>query len=411
MNAAPDHISQQVHAVLDRMAGDLPALGIAVSGGGDSVALMHLLADWAQGRRIAVATVDHALRPESRAEADAVAALAAALDLPHDILTWQHGGAITGNVMAKARAARQDLLAQWAGRNDLPVIALGHTADDQAETLAMRLNRGAGIDGLASMPVLRQSHHIHWLRPMLGITRRDLREWLSLRRIRWIDDPSNDNSDYERVRIRTALQDSAWQITALADSAAHLQDARAALAHYAWQSCAGGSFENGRIDLPLAPFLAAPSEIRRRVLVAASRWITGQPYPPRRGTVMHALAAVSEGRRATLDGALLHPRSTSLRILREPAAAARARTGWDTWDNRWRISGLQKGQIVASPSAANLAELNRRDSGLSHEEALASPAIFADGRLVAAPLLQPQAPYRASPLRTATDFRRLVLAH
>ena len=156
-----------IHAALDRLAGDLPAMGIAVSGGGDSVALMHMVAEWARGRRIMVATVDHGLRPESAAEARQVSRAARALGLPHATLLWQRGTE-TGNLMANARDARLRLLSGWAQRNNLSAVALGHTADDQAETLLMRLARGSGIDGLASMAEWRDRFGIRWLRPMLG---------------------------------------------------------------------------------------------------------------------------------------------------------------------------------------------------------------------------------------------------
>ena len=140
----------RIRSALDRLAGDLPALGLAVSGGGDSIALMHVAAEWAQGRRIMVATVDHGLRDGSAAEAEEVARAARALGLSHAVLLWRRDTQV-GNLMAQARDARLRLLSGWARRNDLPAVALGHTADDLAETLLMRLARGSGVDGLSAM--------------------------------------------------------------------------------------------------------------------------------------------------------------------------------------------------------------------------------------------------------------------
>ncbi|MDB6176426.1 tRNA lysidine(34) synthetase TilS [Paracoccus sp. Z330] len=401
----------RVRANLDRLAGSSPALGVAVSGGGDSVALMHMIARWRINRRVQVATVDHGLRPESRAEADTVARQAADLGLRHDILTWQRPVTGSGNLMAEARKARLHLLSHWAKANDLAMIALGHTADDQAETLVMRLDRGAGVDGLAAMAPARQAHGTIWLRPMLDVTRDDLRDWLQAEHLDWIDDPSNENDDYERVRVRKVLRSSGWQIARIAESAANLREVRSALSYYALQTCADANFANAAVDLDVVAFHDAPAEIRRRILIAATRWVTGAPYPARRATVSHAMDAVNAGKRVTLDGVLIHPRGDRLHIIREPAAALRAAAGRTTWDGRWRITDLPAHLRISALGLRNLSGLNWRDHGLSHDEAIASPAIYDRNQLIEAPLLQPQGAFRVTPLRSATDFRSLVMAH
>ena len=111
-DAVPGDVRARAFAALDGLAGDARGLGIALSGGGDSVALMHLAAEWAaaRGRSLATATVDHGLRPESAAEAVAAGFAAAQLGLPHQVLRWQAGGG-SGNLMANARQARLALLA------------------------------------------------------------------------------------------------------------------------------------------------------------------------------------------------------------------------------------------------------------------------------------------------------------
>lgn len=401
----------RVHPALDRLTGDMPALGIAVSGGGDSVALMHIVAEWAHGRRIMVATVDHGLRPESADEARQVAQAAHALGLSHTTLLWE-GRTDGGNLMAKARDARLRLLAGWAQHNDLPAVALGHTADDQAETLLMRLSRGSGIDGLASMAERREAQGICWLRPMLGVARQDLRDWLRTRDIPWIDDSSNENTDFERVRIRQAIHAMGLDIHALASAAGHIRQARDALSHYALDAARDAVARDGSLCLSRNAFQEAPPEIRRRLIVAACRWITGTDYPPRRNTVLHALAAIQSGRRVTLDGALIEPRGDRIRLFRETAAALRAPDVQNgIWDNRWKISGLRPGQHVAALGLGHVAQVEWRLSGLAWDEAAASPAVWEGTRLVAAPVVNPQAPYEMTPLRIASDFRGLVMAH
>ena len=246
----------RIHAALDRLAADMPALGVAVSGGGDSVALMHMAADWARGRRIMAATVDHGLRPDSAAEARQVGRAARALGLSHATLLWQRGTE-AGNLMASARDARLRLLSGWAQRNGLSAVLLGHTADDQAETLLMRLGRGSGIDGLASMAEWRDAFGTRWLRPMLGAGRQELRDWLAARGIGWTDDPSNENEDFDRIRIRKAIAATGLDVAALARAAGHIGEARDALSHYAAHAARDAVIRNGSLTLP-RPLIRTP---------------------------------------------------------------------------------------------------------------------------------------------------------
>ncbi|TJZ90741.1 tRNA lysidine(34) synthetase TilS [Paracoccus gahaiensis] len=401
----------RILAALDRLAGDLPALGLAVSGGGDSIAMMHVAAEWARGRRLMVATVDHGLREGSAEEADEVARAARALGLPHAILLWRRDTQ-QGNLMAQARDARLRLLSGWAQRNELPAVALGHTANDLAETLVMRLARGSGIDGLAAMAEWRDAFGMRWLRPMLGAGRADLRDWLSARGIGWIDDPTNDNADYDRVRARQAIASLGLDVSGLARSAGHIGDARDALSAYAALVSKEAEAERGSLTLSRAALREAPPEIRRRILVAACRWVTGGDYPPRRATLLHALEAVMAQGRVTLDGAMISPTATGLRVTREAAAAQRAGATTDKiWDRRWTIGGLAPGQHVAALGFDALSRLPWRDSGLLRDEAAASPAIWQGEALVAPLLLREAAAWTIRPLRGAADFRRLVKAH
>ena len=407
--AGPD---ARIRAALDRLAGDLPALGLAVSGGGDSVALLHVAADWARGRRLMVATVDHGLRPESAAEARQVADAAHALGLPHATLPWRRETE-AGNLMAGARDARLRLLSDWARENGLPAVALAHTADDQAETLLMRLARGSGIDGLAAMAEWRDAFGMRWLRPMLGTGRAELRDWLRGRGIGWIDDPGNEREEFERIRIRNAIAATGLDVAALARAAAHIGEARDALAHYAAHVASGAEAGQGSLALPRRDFADAPAEIRRRLLVAACRWITGADYPPRRAALLHGLAALASGSRVTLDGAIIDPCGDRIRFAREPAAALRAADLREDglWDRRWHVAGLRPGQHVAALGMEALAQVPWRPSGLRRDEAAASPAVWQQGRLIAAPLLRGGAPVAIRPARGATDFRMMVMAH
>lgn len=407
----PANPADRIHAALDRLAGDAPALGLAVSGGGDSVALMRIAREWAGDRRLMVATVDHGLRPGSAAEAARVRDWSRDLHLPHEVLSWQRESQ-TGNLMAQAREARMRLLSDWARRHGLAAVLLGHTADDQAETLMMRLARGSGVDGLSAMSEAREAMGMRWLRPMLRVQRAELRDWLRERGIDWIDDPSNDNSDFDRVRFRQAIQTLQLDVSALARTATHMQEARDALCHAALSLSKDAVIARGRLILSGRSFGKAPQEIRRRLLVAACRWVTGADYPPRRNTVLHALQAIELGNRVTLDGTMIDPAADRIRIAREPAAALRAPDATaGIWDNRWNINSLPDGHHIAALGTDSLGQTSWRQSGLPRDEAAASPALWLGEQLVAAPLLRPHPGLRISPTRDAADFRRLVLAH
>ncbi|SIQ38377.1 tRNA(Ile)-lysidine synthase [Paracoccus thiocyanatus] len=406
-----DPVAARVHAALDRLAGDQPVLGIALSGGGDSTALMHLAHGWGRARLLA-ATVDHGLRPGSADEARQAGLAAAALDIPHETLCWTRQGG--GNLMAAARSARLRLLGDWARRHGLSAVLLGHTLDDQAETLLMRLGRGAGVDGLSAMAPARAALGVTWLRPLLEVGRAELRQWLAARDLRWSDDPSNDNADFQRVRLRQALSTLDLPMQQLAQSAANLAMARDALCEFAILLAQGAQCRAGSLALPLDAFRTAPPEIRRRLLVAGLRFVGGGDYPPRRQPVMHALAVLQGGGRLTLDGVIAETRADRLWLIREPAAAARSQAGMGGdahWDRRWQIRGLQPGQQVRALGHAPLAGLDWRLAGLTRDEAAASPGIWAGERLIAAPVLQPTCGYGAKPLRGAAEFRALLYMH
>ncbi|MFZ1511709.1 MAG: tRNA lysidine(34) synthetase TilS, partial [Tabrizicola sp.] len=210
----------------------LPAdkmIGVALSGGGDSTALLHLCL--AAGFRVEAVTVDHRLRADSAAEAAAVGEWCRVLGVRHEIRVWEHG-AVEGNLMDQARRARMALIAGWAEARGIGVVALGHTRDDVAETVLMGLSRAAGIAGLSGMRREFDAGRVRVHRPLLDAGREELRAWLRGQGIRWVDDPTNENDRFTRVKARKALAALApLGITAerLAEVAGHLAQAQAAL--------------------------------------------------------------------------------------------------------------------------------------------------------------------------------------
>ena len=208
-------------------------LGLAVSGGPDSIALL-LLAHAALPGQIAIASIDHGLRPEAAGEIALVERIAAERGIPFTPLTVTLA---PGNVQARAREARYTALAQWAQAEGLGAVATAHHADDQAETLLMRLNRGSGLAGLAGVRAASQieGSAVRLVRPLLGWRKAELAALVAAAGITPASDPSNTNLDFERVRMRARLTEVAdWlDPTGLAASAAHLAESWQAIDWYA----------------------------------------------------------------------------------------------------------------------------------------------------------------------------------
>jgi tRNA(Ile)-lysidine synthase len=184
-----------------------PHLAVAVSGGADSMALALLTHAWARARGgyITALHVDHALRPESADEARLTGGRLAALDIPCVVLTWEHE-TVTGNVQEEARHARYRLVRAWCRDNAVLHLLTAHHAGDQAETVAMRALRGAGIEGLSAMPLVKFFPECRHIRPLLGATHAELVAVLREKNVAWIEDPSNQNTDFDRIKIRRILQ-------------------------------------------------------------------------------------------------------------------------------------------------------------------------------------------------------------
>ncbi len=190
-----------------------PTIAVAVSGGGDSMALTILLAEWLAARdgRLIGLTVDHGLRAGSGVEAAQVASWFADRGLAHEILTWSGGKPTTG-VQAAARQARYDLMERVCRQRGIAMLALAHTLDDQLETVLMRRCAGSGADGLAGMAARRETRRVTLLRPLLGIRHRRLLDYLNARNVSWLEDPSNRDARFARVGVRRTLAE--WAKTA-----------------------------------------------------------------------------------------------------------------------------------------------------------------------------------------------------
>jgi len=418
-----------VAAALDRhLPTDPVRIGVAVSGGGDSMGLLLLLADAvaARGGVLQAATVDHGLRPGSAQEATLVADTAARLGIAHDTLHWRDGEGVgwdgRGNLQARARAARLGALRGWAAAHGLGHVCLGHTMDDQAETVLMRLARGSGVDGLAGMAAARRdaAGGPVWLRPLLGVRRAALRTLLRDRGLRWAEDPSNADTRFDRVRARAALADPVLAgldvptLAATADRMAAARDVLWQAARAAADGCA--TADHGSIGFDRAAFAALPDDTRWRLLAAAIRQVARLPYRPRLAALRRAEAAALSGTPATLGGCVVSRARARLWIDREPAALAGLRVAAPgPWDGRWQIDGpASRGLTLAALGPAGLAQCpGWRKAGLRRRALLTAPGVWDGPRLVAAPTLPgcgPAAPdWSSRPLWHTLALRDAVL--
>lgn len=362
----------------------LPAgetIGVALSGGGDSTALLHLCR--AAGFRVEAVTVDHALRPESAAEAAAVGAACRALGVRHEVRVWEHG-AVPGNLMDRARRARMRLITDWATARGIGVMALGHTRDDVAETVLMGLSRSAGVAGLSGMRRVWEEGDIRFHRPLLDAGREELRVWLRGQGIGWVDDPTNENDRFTRTRARKALVALApLGITAerLAEVAGHLASAQAVLAATAAELGARHVAERAGALCFGAGVWAEPGELRRQVVAAAVLWLSGAEYAPRAAELERLARALAGGRDATLAGC----RARAGWLMREPRAVGGAVRVGEVWDGRWLVTG--PAAEVRALGAEGLRQVpDWRGVGLPREVLLVTPGVWDGERLLAAPL-------------------------
>jgi tRNA(Ile)-lysidine synthase len=415
---------------LDCLFGDLigtPAAGVAlaVSGGSDSTALMVLFAEWlAQTKHspadVFVLTVDHGLRAQSGREAERVAQMAAQLGFRQAILPWL-GAKPKSGVQAAARAARYGLLTRFMAAQGLRLLLTAHTADDQAETLLMRLARGSGLDGLAAMAPLAplaaarpgDTEEILLARPLLGVGKAALKAALVARGVPWMEDESNAAPIFERSRWRAAgatLNQLGLTGDSLGLSARRLQRARAGLEWALAEFCARdagryGADPCGCIRIDAEAWRALPAELKVRVLgkgIAAAGG-SGDPMPLAKlealaDTLAAALAVPGTAGRWTLARTAIRAAPGRIVLEREPGRRpwpelALAPGERALWDGRfWVAAAPQLGFSVAvrALGAAGLAGLRQQvalPGGLSSTTLRALPGFWREAALFAVPSL------------------------
>jgi tRNA(Ile)-lysidine synthase len=329
--SAPDEKAlKRFSRSLDRLVKPDQKVGLAVSGGPDSLALL-VLAAAARPGKVEAATVDHDLREGSRAEAEMVASVCEKLGIPHEILTVEWDKKPETAIQERSRAKRYGALTGWAKRKSLAVLATAHHAEDQAETLLMRLARGSGLRGLAGIrPIRRVPRTDRSLaRPLLRWTRKELGELLEAVGIEPAHDPSNEDPKFERVRVRETLAGADWlDPKSVAKSANYLTQANAALRWAAKQEWEKRVTEKDSV-ITLDP-KGLPQELSRRLvgLILKKIGTEGKGAELRGRELDRLLSVLARGQKATLRGVLCGG-GELWRFARAPKRKARAKASED----------------------------------------------------------------------------------
>lgn len=379
------------------------ALTLAVSGGPDSLALMLLAARWRDGGaapRLIILSLDHGLRPEAAAEVAMVGRIAASLDLAFHPLK---ADALlpSSDIEAAARAMRYRLLGAAARAAGASVVMTAHHADDQAETVMLRLARGSGIYGLAGMEAETERDGLRVARPLLALRRADLRAIVARAGFEPVADPHNEDARFARARMRALMPRLAAEgvdTPRLVATAARFRSAALAIDSYVDRLFASAATvdEAGGVRLDVAALVAEPEETRLRAVSRILRAVGGSAYPPRLGGLGALVAAMADDStplKRTIAGVVVDRRKGLFRFQREAGrdglpdiAVAGGFAG--VWDGRFAVN------IAGAPPGARLAALGgegRRLVASCVPDALplalaATPALFCPDGLIAAPL-------------------------
>lgn len=362
-------------------------IGVAVSGGADSLALMMLAAQWAQTQdpqvSVIVYTVDHGLRREATAEVAAVKDAAADLGLKVRALKWQGEKPATG-IQAAARQARYRFMAAAMAEDGVSVLLTAHHAMDQAETVLMRLAHGSGLSGLGGIKPFSEVEGVRLFRPLLAVPPSALAALVRDAGLEPVVDPSNLDATYERVRWRQlapALDDLGLGAKRLGLFTNRMHRADDALKNFTEQALTQIASVDafGTVSINRAGFQGQPLEIQIRILQRVLREVGGHSRPFELADVetLNTNLTVAEYRKVTLLGCTIERTATDIVLCREVARISQALQSLKpgeqcTWDNRFSIENLGKQSITIRSGT----DLTRRDfealTGEKNQYAMAS---------------------------------------
>lgn len=375
---------------------------VAVSGGPDSMALAHLMKEFGE---VHCLTFDHGLRKGSDQEAEQVHTWLVEKGFNHRTLkvSWNGEPPKTG-IQAAARKERYRAMEDWCKKNQVRYLMTAHQLEDQAETFLMRLLKGSGVDGLAAMAAKSAGlfeGDITILRPLLGVSKGRLKALLKAQNLPWIQDPSNENQAFTRVKIRQILKNSNdFDAQTLARMASRLAQVKSVL---------NGLTENFLADalvvksagygiLKRKLFFNAAPEIGQRALSKILSFIGQSDYPIGFNKIERLYQALGKNdfRGATLQGCQLSPVPPGdiliCREAREADEVLKLKSGEQAlWDKRFKVCFRGKGclevKALGERGWETFVHENPAARGVDvpHPVRASLPAFFRDGEVVLVP--------------------------
>lgn len=356
---------------------------VAVSGGGDSMALLLMLKQHlGENQTLTAVTINHQLRAGAASEAVKVKSWCKILGVAHKTLNWKHDE-ITSSFQAKARAARYNLLAQHCAKYRIEALLTAHTLEDQAETVAMRMARTASPKSLAAIWPESKRDGYTLIRPLLSFRRAELREFLIAQNQLWIEDPSNSDLRFERARLRAEGVDPALAKTA--HTSQRLMVAAIAKAKY-WAQQHSRQDASSMVQFYCETLLSLPVQAQDEALVYLIASVGGKaPELAKRISMLEWLQNQNELRRS-FAGTIFARRKNMIYVGREPSrinadTAALSPTAPLLWDNRYQAVGPKGSTIVLKSALKQLKRIKTLpafvDAGL--------PIIVLNGKLLATP--------------------------
>ncbi|NUY39346.1 tRNA lysidine(34) synthetase TilS [Wolbachia endosymbiont of Litomosoides brasiliensis] len=381
-------------------------VAVAVSGGIDSIALLHLIISWAKKRQcllpIALA-VNHGLRPESQEEVEFVVNYAKELGAKESfILNWEKQN-IKGNIQSQARKARYELLTKWCKNNNVKHLFTAHHKDDQAETFLLRLERGSGLDGLSSMDYKSSLNGVCILRPLLSFSRSRIKKYADFYQLKWVEDRSNQDLKYRRTLYRNLLKvsdDREILTERICLTTLHMKRAMKALIYYtclAFNDCVN-IHDLGYIEIKLSEFYKLPEEISLRLLLYSIMVISNKRYKPRYNSLIAIFNKVlrkDNDVHCTLSECKIRKCGESILIIRESSkiqeiSVSLPLNGPIEWDNRFSctILGDQECSVTITPlKKTQKIPKFLKDYNCCPEVFYSLPVVLKDGKVLAYPHL------------------------
>lgn len=300
-----------------------PVIAVAVSGGADSMALLTLTHAWAteNNKKIVALTVDHRLRAESTVEAKTVKEWVVAQGVEHKILTWDHAG-VDSKIQETARHARYEHMIAFCKESNISTILTAHHLNDQLETFFMRLNKGSGLQGLCCMHEISEKDGIKIFRPLLDVAAADLKAFMTDKNLPYVNDPSNDNVAYERIRWRKnleALTQADLSLDQFAKSLARLQEADSFL-----EETASDLFNDAVLwhedyaEIDYTALLQMHTVVAKRMLTKVFKCLNSKYYAPSAHALDECIQLLPNLKATSLGGCVLTKKGSKVIVTVDP---------------------------------------------------------------------------------------------